>query len=221
MKVIVTGATGRIGREAVRQCLDNEAIHKVVILTRTGVPGDIESHPKRLQGAKACIWAISPRPNQGKLLHRTIQVHLPLLAARIFAERLAPKTPDGCKFRFVYCSRKHTEGSRTKTLLFGLADTPSSRLARELDKGMAQIVDAHRRTLEVYTLRPGPWVSCEGGDGADGSFTRPMMSRKVVQGCVDARRVGRAMGVVASDGWKGRVLEKEAILKLSNEGFSS
>lgn len=76
MKVIVTGPTGRVGQEVVKKCLENVRITKVVILTRTGLSGEIESHPKadvimhqdfmqysdylirRMQGAEACIWYV-------------------------------------------------------------------------------------------------------------------------------------------------------------------
>ena len=74
MKVIVTGATGSAGRQAVKHCLENPRITKLVILTRRAVSMDVESHPKvevvmhqdftqfpeallrRLDGAQACIW---------------------------------------------------------------------------------------------------------------------------------------------------------------------
>lgn len=74
MKVIVTGATGVVGREVVQQCLADPRITKLVILTRRAVSMDIESHPKadvvmlqdfsrysddlisRLDGASACLW---------------------------------------------------------------------------------------------------------------------------------------------------------------------
>lgn len=74
MKVIVTGATGVVGKEIVRNCLQDARITKVVILTRRAVSMDVESHPKtevvmhqdfsrysdelltRLEGASACLW---------------------------------------------------------------------------------------------------------------------------------------------------------------------
>lgn len=82
MKVIVTGPTGRAGQEVVKKCLEDERITKVVILTRRGLPGEIESHPKadvimhqdftqysdylirRMQGSEACIWYVE-RMNSG------------------------------------------------------------------------------------------------------------------------------------------------------------
>lgn len=71
MKVIITGATGRIGGEALQTALSDSSITKVVVLSRreTGI-----QHPKletiikkdylqyttgelaQLEGAEACIW---------------------------------------------------------------------------------------------------------------------------------------------------------------------
>lgn len=74
MKVIVTGATGKAGREIVKHCIADERITKIVILTRRAVAGMVESNPKtevvmhqdfsrysdellrRLEGAEACLW---------------------------------------------------------------------------------------------------------------------------------------------------------------------
>jgi hypothetical protein len=77
MKVVVTGATGLVGNEVVKQCLVDVRITKVVILTRKAVSMDIESHPKadvimvqdfsrysddllrRIEGSSACLWYVS------------------------------------------------------------------------------------------------------------------------------------------------------------------
>ena len=74
MNVIVTGATGMAGKAIVKQCLDDERVAKVQILTRKSLEADIEGNPKtevilhedfstypddlmeKLKGADACIW---------------------------------------------------------------------------------------------------------------------------------------------------------------------
>ena len=76
MKVVVTGATGTAGVEIVKQCIADPRITQIVIITRTNVRGDVESHPKvevnlhtdfahyseallqRLEGAEACLWSV-------------------------------------------------------------------------------------------------------------------------------------------------------------------
>jgi uncharacterized protein YbjT (DUF2867 family) len=74
MKVILSGATGFIGSEALRQCLNSPSITSVVVLSRRGLPVSVASNPKlkviimndftaypdtvleELAGTEACIW---------------------------------------------------------------------------------------------------------------------------------------------------------------------
>jgi uncharacterized protein YbjT (DUF2867 family) len=74
MKVILSGATGFIGSEVLRQCLKNSYITSVVALSRRNLPEALASNPrvkviimndftvysdtvlKELAGAEACIW---------------------------------------------------------------------------------------------------------------------------------------------------------------------
>lgn len=71
MKLIITGATGKVGGGALQSALSNPAVNKIVVLSRrdTGI-----QHPKlqtiikkdfshytpeelsQLEGAEACIW---------------------------------------------------------------------------------------------------------------------------------------------------------------------
>ncbi|KAG8417973.1 hypothetical protein J3458_005421 [Metarhizium acridum] len=267
MKVIVTGPTGRAGQEVVKKCLEDERITKVVILTRRGLPGEIESHPKadvimhqdftqysdylirRMQGSEACIWyvermdsgdqllskscgsrgiiysiannspyyrAIGARQDQAKFdkfIERSVGVDLPIASAKILCEKLADKTPGGVKFRFVYCSPKHTEKSK-KTLMFA---NDKRNLANDLEKGIAEIVNAYRGKFEAYTLRPANFRTPD----TPPSTSTPS-SKKLVPGLgqsaaasIDPEKVGKAMVMIACDGWKEKVIENETILKLS------
>lgn len=51
-----------------------------------------------------------------------MQVDYTLAGARALLEHLAPKLPEGKKFRFVFCSGKFAEWDQNKTLHF-MADT--------------------------------------------------------------------------------------------------
>ncbi|KAK8920690.1 putative nucleoside-diphosphate-sugar epimerase [Metarhizium anisopliae] len=232
MKVIVTGPTGRAGQEVVKKCLEDERITKVVILTRRGLPGEIESHPKadvimhqdftqysdylirRMQGSEACIWAIGARQEQAKtdkFIERSVGVDLPIASAKILCEKLADKTPGGVKFRFVYCSSKHTEKSK-KTLMFA---NDKRKLANDLEKGIAEIVNSYKDKFEAYTLRPANFRMPDTPPP-----TLAPSPKKLVPGLgqsaaasIDPEKVGKAMVMIACDGWKEKVIENETILK--------
>lgn len=74
MKVIVTGATGFIGKQVVVQCIQNPTITSVIVLTRREIDKNLSSDPKvqviihqdfetypqellhQIQGSQGCIW---------------------------------------------------------------------------------------------------------------------------------------------------------------------
>src|ERR1700761_4982050 len=77
MKIIITGATGFIGREVVQQCLTNSAVTSIVCISRRDLPESVKSNSKvkviilkdwssfsedvmdELTGAEACVWCVS------------------------------------------------------------------------------------------------------------------------------------------------------------------
>lgn len=73
MKVVITGATGFIGQEALKQCIEHPSITSIIILSRRQLSKPeispkvkvvvlsdfLEYSPSALseiQGADACIW---------------------------------------------------------------------------------------------------------------------------------------------------------------------
>ena len=91
-------------------------------------------------------------------------------------------------------------------------------MANDLEKGIAEIVDAHKSTFEAYALRPATFASADGPQQR-----RTSSSRKLVSGLghgpmasIEPSRVGKAMVKVACDGWKETAIENDVILKLSN-----
>ncbi|KAJ6619849.1 hypothetical protein B0H10DRAFT_1792741 [Mycena sp. CBHHK59/15] len=79
MKIILTGSTGFIGTEVLRQCRQNPAITSVITLTRCSLPAKVTADPKvnnvvmesfpaypdevvqQMAGAEACIWYLWPK----------------------------------------------------------------------------------------------------------------------------------------------------------------
>ncbi|CAJ0550564.1 Ff.00g104940.m01.CDS01 [Fusarium sp. VM40] len=223
MKVVVTGATGMVGNEIVKRCLEDPRITKVVILTRRAVSMDIECHPKadvimvqdfarysdqvlrQLEGSSACLWAIGGRPDQlnnSKAALHHVNVDLPLAAARALREHIAPKAPAGHKFNFVFCSSK----SRSTSLLsLGDPRKPKS----EAEKGLCEIADASPETFSAWILRPGGIVTAP--DAAP-------KKRRLVGGrssaSVDIAQMAKVCVKVAVEGYKDRIIDNDTLLKL-------
>jgi hypothetical protein len=151
MKIILTGATGRIGGAALQSALSNPAVTTVVVLSRrdigvqhaklqTIIKKDYTQYTPeelaQLEGAEACIWyAIQHRPSSiqqapsntndralgAPTSNIDIHVQYPLAAQRAFATSLAPKTPSGKPFRFVLLSGAAIVRDQTTRLPPGLS----------------------------------------------------------------------------------------------------
>ncbi|KAF7560643.1 hypothetical protein G7046_g3514 [Stylonectria norvegica] len=244
MKVIVTGATGAAGKEIVKNCIADARITKIVILTRRAVSGDVESHPKcevvmhqdfsrysddllrRLEGAEACLCgcathdALKNSPGQDRadgnraigghvdqfnhdkeLLHK-VNVEYPLAAGRILCDRIADKTSNGKKFNFVFCSNKHTEKNQAKAFLF---PSDAKRNRNEAEKGLCEIADANYEKFASWILRPSAFVT------PDAPKRRRLVGSS---GGIEVSQLGKAAVKVACEGWKDRVIDNDALLKM-------
>lgn len=98
MKLILTGATGFIGGEVLRQCLQNPSITLITVITRRPLPDEfgspklrvllckddfewLEWGPKMMRwvdGSDACIWFVSPPPTVRRADITGVWVPLPL-----------------------------------------------------------------------------------------------------------------------------------------------
>ncbi|KAM0451207.1 hypothetical protein ACHAPV_010053 [Trichoderma viride] len=224
MKVIVAGVTGHAGSEIVNHCFADERITKVIILTRKSVAIDVESHPKaevvlhqdfsqypeemmrRFEGAEICLWAIGGRVNQfnnDKELCRKVGVEYTLAAANAMLDHLADKVPSGKKFRFVFCSGKYSEWNQKRPLLF-MAD--SRRIKGEVEKGLCDLADANPDKFETWILRPSGFIE------PNASISKRLAGG--LYGAITTAQVGKAMVKVACEGWKDRIIENNALLKM-------
>lgn len=139
-----------------------------------------------------------------KMENRRIGVEYPLAAARVMCDLLADRTPDGGKFNFVFCSDKHAERTQTRSLLF-LGD--SRRHKGEAEKPLCDIASLNPARFSMWILRPSAFAT---GDAA------PKKRRLVggVQSTIEPSQFARAAVRVACEGWKDRVIENDALLKM-------
>ena len=147
-----------------------------------------------------------------KEAYRKVGIELPIASAKAFCKELADKTPDGAKFRFVFCSSKQADKTKKSLLFIG----DPRRSVGEAEKGLCEVADAHKSTFETYILRPASFMSVDMPPPPPPPIST---SRKLVGGhhaapTIDTGQVGRAMVMVACDGWKDRVIENDALAKM-------
>ncbi|KAI0884564.1 uncharacterized protein GGS22DRAFT_163809 [Annulohypoxylon maeteangense] len=223
MKVIVTGSTGYVGSEVIRQAIADERITHVFALTRKPLPEDLAKSPKitvvehqdfstyppellaKLAGAEACIWTLGGRAYQFPDVEtaRKISVDYTLAAAKAFIEQLAPQLPDPQKFRFLFCSGKWAEWDEKKNMRV-FADT--RRIKGQVEKGLCDLADANQNKFEVWAVRPGAITKRHAG----------LMNLLTANtsGFIELDHLARAMLTIVVEGHKNRIIEAEELLKM-------
>ncbi|KAI0205741.1 NAD(P)-binding protein [Astrocystis sublimbata] len=183
LKLIVTGATGFVGREIIRQCLSHPDITEVIALARSSVaaPGklpegadpsklksivieDYTVYPpevkKEFAGAAACIWTVAIMPwNQKTYDFEELKrvCHTSAIAGLRAMHESGPATP----FRFLYMSGIAAERDQSLTpkfypeycLMRGDAENQLLALAVEFGDG-----------VEVAAARPGSITASDDPD---------------------------------------------------------
>ena len=166
MKVVLSGSTGYIGAEVLRQCLSHPSITSVIVLTRRD-PGNLADNPKakviivkdftsydeptigELRTADAAIWCLGTKTGDER-----IDIEFPLAFIKIIKTR-----PPGSKpFRFVQMSGAFTEpppkeGQPDRSLWF----YANGRRVRGLTeaKVLETAEDASPSEYTVYAVKPG------------------------------------------------------------------
>ncbi|KAI1780316.1 hypothetical protein F4818DRAFT_395339 [Hypoxylon cercidicola] len=223
MRIIITGATGYVGGEVVRQAITNERITHAFVLTRKPLPDDISKSEKvtviehkdfstwppevleQLAGAEGCVWAIGGRATQFPDVEtaKKVSVDYTLAAANAFVTELAPKLPESQKFRFVFCSGKFAEWDQEKSLRM-MKDT--RRIKGQVEKGLCDIADANQEKFEVWAVRPGGIVKKHAG----------LMNLLTANsgGLIDVDHLAKAMLKIVLVGHADRIIESSALLKI-------
>ncbi|KAI1454148.1 hypothetical protein F4805DRAFT_440877 [Annulohypoxylon moriforme] len=223
MKVIITGSTGYVGSEVIRQAIADERITHIFALTRKPLPEDLAKNSKvtviehqdfstyppellaKLAGAEACIWTLGGRAYQFPDVEtaRKVSVDYTLAAAKAFIEQLAPQLPEPQKFRFLFCSGKWAEWDEKKNMRM-LADT---RIIKgQVEKGLCDLADANKDKFETWSVRPGAIMRKHAG----------LMNLLTVNtaGFIGLDHLAKAMLTIVINGHKDRILEADELLKL-------
>ncbi|KAI0407855.1 NAD(P)-binding protein [Xylaria palmicola] len=173
MKLIVTGATGFVGRELIRQSLAHPKITTVVAVARSPVTApeklpvggdslklkpvviqDYEVYPdeikKEFSGAGACIWTVAITPTKSRMYDFN-EVKRICQSSATAGLRSMHEAGTATPFRFLYTSGAGVERDQTKTpkympeycLMRGETENQLFALAQELGG------------IEVAAARPG------------------------------------------------------------------
>ncbi|ROW10545.1 hypothetical protein VMCG_01954 [Cytospora schulzeri] len=135
MKVVIAGATGVIGQEALKQCIKHSSITSIIVLSRRQLPEPVTS-PKvkvvvlddflrhspstlaEIQGADACIWALGKPYIPDNDEARRVHLEYTMAAAKAFTEDAAAQEGRVSNFRFIYVSGMAAQRDQTKSLWF-------------------------------------------------------------------------------------------------------
>ncbi|KAI1495373.1 hypothetical protein F5X96DRAFT_613213 [Biscogniauxia mediterranea] len=222
MNLIIAGGTGFVGSEVVRQAIADTRIKHAFVLTRKPLPDDIPKDDKvtvilhddfstyppslieKLTDAEACVWSIGGRATQFPDVEtaRRVSVDFTIAAAKAFLDNLAPRLPDGRKFRFLFCSGKFAEWDDKKKLSF-MSDT--RHIKGQVEKGLCELADANPDKFEVFIVRPGG-IASKGG--------RLKATSANLVGFITVDHLAKDMLEIVVNGHSQRIVESEVLIKM-------
>ncbi|KAK7424528.1 hypothetical protein QQX98_000493 [Neonectria punicea] len=177
MKILIVGASGSIGGEALLQCLAHPEISNVVAFVRRDLPSDVSDHPKletiliedfskwpkdvleAHAGAAGMIWAMGSYNG-----NREADLDYPMA----FLESMAPvleSRPSRPRFRCVHLSGKFVRQDQEKKLLF--MEGPR-KIKGLLESRALAFAESHADVWETFIVKPG------------GVATKNLMAKKML-----------------------------------------
>ena len=151
MRIILTGATGFIGSEVLRQCISNNAVTSVLVVSRRDPGKDLIASSKvkvilhhdfsewpaslldQLEGAEGCIWTVGGKVQDFPDIEtaRRVGIDCTLAGANALASSIAPSLRTGRKFPFVFCSGHGAEQKEDAQVWF-FSDTRKLKVGRHV-----------------------------------------------------------------------------------------
>ncbi|KAI1412345.1 putative nucleoside-diphosphate-sugar epimerase [Hypoxylon sp. FL1857] len=169
MKLIISGATGFVGREVLRQSLSRSEITSVVALARKPISApentdasklksividDYEHYSeevkKEFAGASACIWPVAITPSQSTA-YEFAEVKRVCQTSTISALKAMHESGVSQPFRFLYVSGALAERDQTKTPKF----RPEYSLMRGETETKLLALSTELAGIETCIVRPG------------------------------------------------------------------
>ena len=213
MKVIITGATGMVGEGVLLECLENNAVTKVLMVNRR--PFDLK-HPKleeliipdfmkpdgfdeNLRGYDACFYCAgvsSVGMNEEKYTAITYDTTI------IFARKLSYLNP---LMVFTFVSGSHTDSSEKGKIMWARVKGRTENALMKLPfKG-------------VYNFRPGIMKAFPGQKNVKTLFRilLPVFLFLFPKGSLTLKQVGQAMINAVRRGYPRKILEINDIRQLS------
>lgn len=169
MKLILTGSTGFIGAEVLRQCLNNPSISSIIALSRRPLPvtdpklktvivEDFTNYSpsvlKELEGAEACIWTLGVKTVNAEI-QKKVTLDYTLAALNAFSSLSSPKQP----LRFIFTSGILAVREQSKTLLVA---SDARKIKGEAETLLLDVEKEHSDSLQAFIVRPGTVLAHEG-----------------------------------------------------------
>ncbi|KAI5481743.1 hypothetical protein MNV49_000020 [Pseudohyphozyma bogoriensis] len=208
MKIILSGATGRIGGACLERMLALPAVSQVVVLSRRALSLDSPklkviiltdeeflSYPEhvleQLEGASGFIWALGSNSFPTPELMRKITYDYPVAAAKA----CAALPPLAGKLRFIYSSGMFVPEDPTAKLWF---------LEEHRQTGSKTCIEVRKLAnehLETIIVKPGGVLEAEAG------WAKACTAKLFSFMCIEARILGAAEVDIVLNGSDGVVVQ--------------
>ncbi|RIV46901.1 NAD-dependent epimerase/dehydratase family protein [Flagellimonas pelagia] len=217
LKIVLTGATGMVGEGVLMECLQNDEVSEILLVSRRHYPLkhtkvrellipdflDIESHSEILKDYDACFYCAgvsSVGMNETEYTNITYDTTLH------FAKTLSRLNP---KMVFNFVTGSHTDSSEKGKLMW-------ARVKGKTENDLMKLPFKGQ-----YNFRPGFMKPFKEQQNVKWFFTPiiwvfPLLFPKR---SLTLSEVGRAMINTASNGYSKKVLEISDIKLLGNEGY--
>ena len=222
MKVIITGATGMVGKGVLLECLDSEAIQEVLVIGRSSIEmehpklsellhkdfSDFSSVQNKLQGYDACFFCLGvSSAGMKENAYKTITYDFTLA----LANTLLPTNPG---MTFNYVSGEGTDSTEKGRSMW-------ARVKGKTENDLLQL-----GFKQAYMFRPGAIIPLRGIKSRTKSYQFiydyfmwlvKLVKALAPKSVVNTTQIGKAMINSVSQGYEKKILRPNDIQILGGE----